>query len=433
MSEIFSNFAALNGLYYKTTHSMTDFNIAAENIKVHFTCLKCKHYVEYKSTSLPVPDYSADREAESERALEDAVVCDNCGAQYDVDIRCSMSNGFVAVFDDDFHSVEDVVVDEVYGGLDEDDMGSQLDTVAIQGFWREFDMSLTFNPHVTIITGGNGSGKTTLLRLLQSSLCDSHLDKAFVRKIISMQLGLTNGAYVKHSRVMLKTQDNVLINIPRMVTSFEMNGEILSGEDIRKIVSCEMISSFDNPIDAGKYSQLLQSSGVVSELDLLLERVESDYSGYWGELGVRMEQLGFAGNDNASNEAWQAIVAPRNKFHDIIDDFFAETGKKISRKDSKFIFNKEGRPSMSWKDLSSGEKQVLYIFAKVLLQRNAPVVLLMDEPEISMHVDWQEKLIENILELNPYCQLVIATHSPSVISLKWREFVVNMEDLKVQK
>ena len=54
----------------------------------------------------------------------------------------------------------------------------------------------------------------------------------------------------------------------------------------------------------------------------------------------------------------------------------------------------------------------------------------MDEPELSLHVDWQEKLIDKILQLNPNCQLVIATHSPSLLFNGWDSNVVNIEDLK---
>ena len=54
----------------------------------------------------------------------------------------------------------------------------------------------------------------------------------------------------------------------------------------------------------------------------------------------------------------------------------------------------------------------------------------MDEPELSLLVDWQEKLIDKILLLNPNCQLIISTHSPSLLFQGWDSKVINIEDLK---
>ena len=81
-------------------------------------------------------------------------------------------------------------------------------------------------------------------------------------------------------------------------------------------------------------------------------------------------------------------------------------------------------------DLSSGEKQLFYIMLKVLLQEKQEYIFFMDEPELSLHVDWQEKLIDKILLLNPNCQLIISTHSPSLLFQGWDSKVINIEDLK---
>jgi len=64
--------------------------------------------------------------------------------------------------------------------------------------------------------------------------------------------------------------------------------------------------------------------------------------------------------------------------------------------------------------LSSGEKHVLGIFIETLL---ADVnTLLIDEPEISLHVDWQKDLVSSMNKLNPMTQLILATHSPEIMA-----------------
>jgi len=64
------------------------------------------------------------------------------------------------------------------------------------------------------------------------------------------------------------------------------------------------------------------------------------------------------------------------------------------------------------------------------LQEEQPFMLLLDEPEISLHLNWQFKLIETIQELNPNCQLIIATHSPAIFGEGWEDKVVDIEKLK---
>ena len=83
--------------------------------------------------------------------------------------------------------------------------------------------------------------------------------------------------------------------------------------------------------------------------------------------------------------------------------------------------------------LSSGEKQLIVLLFTVFLQEKQPFILLLDEPEISLHFFWADKLIATILNLNPYCQLFIATHSEGIISEGWSSKIWYMEDILTEK
>lgn len=82
--------------------------------------------------------------------------------------------------------------------------------------------------------------------------------------------------------------------------------------------------------------------------------------------------------------------------------------------------------------LSSGEKQLVSILITTILQEGKEVIFFMDEPEISLHVDWQEQLIDIIKTLNPNCQLIISSHAPAVLMRGWHSAVQNIEDLKTR-
>ena len=57
----------------------------------------------------------------------------------------------------------------------------------------------------------------------------------------------------------------------------------------------------------------------------------------------------------------------------------------------------------------------------------------MDEPEISLNIEWQKKIIQYIRELNPNVQVIIATHSPAIIMDGWMDKVFNMNDIIINK
>jgi len=67
--------------------------------------------------------------------------------------------------------------------------------------------------------------------------------------------------------------------------------------------------------------------------------------------------------------------------------------------------------------LSSGERQLLVMLAHLSLNSSlaGSGVFIVDEPELSLHIDWQEKFVDAIREANPNVQLILATHSPAII------------------
>lgn len=72
-------------------------------------------------------------------------------------------------------------------------------------------------------------------------------------------------------------------------------------------------------------------------------------------------------------------------------------------------------------DLSSGEQEILVLFYKLIFESDVNV-LLIDEPEISLHIVWQKELLSDlkrIVQFNKNIQIIIATHSPQIISNNW--------------
>ena len=116
--------------------------------------------------------------------------------------------------------------------------------------------------------------------------------------------------------------------------------------------------------------------------------------------------------------------------HNVIDDLFKATHKTVDREKKEFVMLFYGEP-IDLKVLSSGEKQMLTILLAVYLENGEPYVLFMDEPEVSLHVEWQRKLIGIIRKLNPNVQIILSTHSPAMIMDGWMDKVTEVGEITV--
>ena len=81
--------------------------------------------------------------------------------------------------------------------------------------------------------------------------------------------------------------------------------------------------------------------------------------------------------------------------------------------------------------LSSGEKQILYLFCKVVSATEKSLIVMIDEPEISLNIKWQRRFIEAINSFigNNDTQVIIASHSIDLIN-PYIDSVVKLENKK---
>lgn len=114
-------------------------------------------------------------------------------------------------------------------------------------------------------------------------------------------------------------------------------------------------------------------------------------------------------------------------FEEIVNFFFEDSGKtlRIGEVGNIVLSNKDRRFELG--QLSSGEKQILVLISHLVFNprlRKANV-LIIDEPELSLHVRWQEIFVESVRKANSNTQLILATHSPSIV-LDHRDKMVDL-------
>lgn len=113
------------------------------------------------------------------------------------------------------------------------------------------------------------------------------------------------------------------------------------------------------------------------------------------------------------NAEIERTTRSQRAFQSIIGELYSGD-KQIVFSNYSTIEVRMGRRALSVDGLSSGEKQLLRILLTTLAGETSPV--LVDEPELSMHIDWQRSIVRSMQAVNPECQLILATHSPEVVA-----------------
>ncbi|EOW3712715.1 AAA family ATPase [Vibrio fluvialis] len=150
-------------------------------------------------------------------------------------------------------------------------------------------------------------------------------------------------------------------------------------------------------------------------------------------LSKLIEEHNFDMHALIEDSAYSDIQSKKKEISDLyllLNKYFRGTGKELVKdnEDNKLTLKFTDKDeSISWHLLSRGEKTLMYLFLAVYLYKDKVEVFLLDEPEIALHVSWQEHLIQDLSNLAPLKQFVIATHSPSLVMDGWMDNCLNIK------
>ena len=277
--------------------------------------------------------------------------------------------------------IKDIVIDSMWGD-------TSLE-------WRGLD------PNINIVVGQNGFGKTTMLNLIRAVLMK---DDKFIKQL------------------------KAKVHIDTLITNKE-TGESLEGEmycDGKQVVHKPAYGGFDSQscfyyvntfdVPASKKSSL-------SQLGLTLDQVL--YQRNPDVFSFSDYRLSMLKDLRAAMYKQERI----DKFFELINSLFLMTGKSIDIDDKNRVIFRKGQQIIDMEKLSAGEKQILLLLFTLFLMEDRSTVLLLDEPEISLHIEWQDRLIQLMLDLNPNCQIIMTTHSPNIFADGWEDKLVFISDL----
>ncbi|MEV7934958.1 AAA family ATPase [Kitasatospora sp. NPDC088264] len=116
---------------------------------------------------------------------------------------------------------------------------------------------------------------------------------------------------------------------------------------------------------------------------------------------------------NEVEEQIELALEPRTKLEKLVQGLISGP-KQIDFGDTQIRVIAADSREISLDRLSSGEKQLIRILVETLAARGRPIII--DEPELSMHIDWQNVLIESIQTMDSTAQVITATHSPEIMA-----------------
>lgn len=181
-------------------------------------------------------------------------------------------------------------------------------------------------------------------------------------------------------------------------------GRILAG-----VISPEYPVVAERELDYDKAHQRVTSflrrrgsSHLVQDMEGFLSRFESDAAFKRVVLDI-----------NEVEERIENALEPRTKLQTLVSRLI--TGpKQIRFLDSQIRALSADNKDISLDRLSSGERQLIRILVEALSAGGRPIII--DEPELSMHIDWQQVLIESIQTVDGDSQVITATHSPEIMA-----------------
>ena len=249
------------------------------------------------------------------------------------------------------------------------------------------------NRQVNILSGTNGAGKSTILNKVVKGLSAGGEFPSHMLKGVHLDVEPEDAKWIRYD----------------LIRSLDSNLQQTFSEN----------TGFLN-----QAMTALAGVGAGSLLDMQLFQLQRKYLDYQVNIGNRIIEKLQAGDA----EAAQQISQKKTRFQDIVDELFSDTGKKMIRTANELQFTQIGEVLLPYR-LSSGEKQILIILLTVLVEDNEPYVLFMDEPEVSLHMEWQKRLIDLCIELNPNVQIILTTHSPAVVMNGWVDSVTEVSDI----
>lgn len=328
-------------------------------------------------------------------------------------------------------------------------MNNFIRNIQIKKLFNEKDVNWELQK-VNVLVGKNGLGKSTILKLINSAVTRKHCDALDLceeivlgfdgeKKCIARKSNEISPEFIEMFLTKLSDSDNFSKSIENSIKNNPEAKKLTSTElervklDILKKIN-ETAANFSKDDSANENISKYEFKGSVKKMNVeLISTVDmnansvNDITTSSGKktnfLDMEIDNEVKRLNKNSNKKTLQ------KKLVGSLNNLFEETNKKTYFIEDEIKIKLNSGRSIEYKDLSSGERQVIFIFLRIINGSVDKSLILMDEPEISLHLSWQEKLLTEITKVNDTSQIIIVTHSPAMVMNGWLDSFVDIKNI----
>lgn len=329
---------------------------------------------------------------------------------------------------------------------------------SIYGLFGEYDYTVNLSEgYVTFIHSLNGYGKSTVMRLISDTL-KGNLEEVKSVNFQRMDLRFDDGTAIiienKGESTLVQVQKNELEeevspdelkNILDVLYISPERSVVLSGQTLKPALVSYMDDLADKLRSAKEDNQLIpvpkeerkeytdaelefRSKDLKAKMDFMKRAgLEPDMpAGYrfppsrFEIMEHRQEYEDIVFSVESYINKYYGLAESAIVYIDIINDLFIN--KQVYFNESNILsVRMENGMALPLNKLSSGERQILIMFYLLLFDAKQGSLAIIDEPEISLHVAWQQSLGKTFSDIARLRDLhiIVATHSPQVIHDNW--------------
>ena len=255
---------------------------------------------------------------------------------------------------------------------------------------------------VVVLAGVNGTGKTTVLEVIYDYFENFQNDK----NKINIELDLEEENYINQNNISKETYLNNLIK------------DSIKKEKTPKVIYVPAEINFQKV----KFNLLaLYKKRFLNKID---SYIIADIPFY-----IQMRIINTANKESEKKlgNVRDEIIAEINGIFDILDMDTRLIGMSTETTEILPIFTNLSEDKFDINELSSGEKQLFLRTLAIRMLNPENSSILIDEPELSLHPKWQQRIVDVYRKIGKNNQIIIATHSPHILGSVKKENIMLLD------